>query len=71
MYNNYCQALEVLKDGEVKLRILESNLGTTSADYENYLQEERLYLASLQKEPDELVKTVSYMEKLEKLRDAT
>ncbi len=50
--------------------MLESELGTSSADYENYLQEEQQYLASLKKEPDGVLQTVKYMEKLEKLQEA-
>lgn len=70
IFNNYRQALGILQVGPANLRGIEARIGTCAADYERYLEEERLYLAELQKEPEETLKAVEYMEKLEKLREA-
>lgn len=70
IYNNYRQALDILSTSKANLSLLEERLGTTSDDYERYLLEERQYLASLKKEPEDALRKVEYMEKLEKLKDA-
>lgn len=49
-----------------ELQVLESRLGTTAADYEMYLTQERDHLAALKREPPEVIWTVDYMELLEK-----
>lgn len=50
----------------VQLQLLSQKLGMTSDDYEQHLTDERKYLASLKKEPESTLKTVEYMDKLEK-----
>lgn len=70
IFNNYRQALDILQVGPSNLRGIEARIGTCAADYERYLEEERRYLADLQKEPEDTLKTVEYMEKLEKLQEA-
>ncbi|KAI0684586.1 hypothetical protein BC835DRAFT_1292791, partial [Cytidiella melzeri] len=54
IYNNYKQALGIIRKDGADLRILSSKLGTTSADYEQYLKEEKAYLERLKAEPEEV-----------------
>lgn len=66
-YQNYRQSLGILETNKKLLDDLEKKIGTTSADYERYLEEEKLYLQSRKVEPAEVLETVDYMEKLQKL----
>ncbi|KAJ7865583.1 hypothetical protein B0H14DRAFT_2733900 [Mycena olivaceomarginata] len=66
IFQNYRQATEKIAMNSAELQVLESRLGTTAADYEMYLTQERDHLAALKREPPEVVWTVDYMELLEK-----
>jgi len=69
IYQNYRQALEKIDIDSRKLGALSAKLKTTSADYEQYLTDERQYLRALKTEPIEVVLTADYMELLHKLYD--
>jgi hypothetical protein len=67
IFQNYQQALERIKTSSESLALLAAKLGTTSKDYEAYLQSEREYLQGLRIEPIEIVEKAEYMELLTKL----
>jgi hypothetical protein len=67
IYQNYRQALEKLETNSNNLTILAAKLGTTSEDYELYLQSEQEYLKNLRVEPAEVVQAASYVDHLVKL----
>jgi hypothetical protein len=60
----------LLRDSGEKLAALSSTLGTGPDDYESYLVLEREYLRNLTKEPDDVLRTVDYMEALQRLQGA-
>ena len=67
IFQNYRQALEKIQiDGE-HLAILAAKLGTTPADYELYLTQEREYLKNLRVEAPEVVHAADYIDHLTKL----
>jgi hypothetical protein len=67
IYQNYRQALDRIQTSSERLRILGSKLGTTSEDYETYLENERKYLQDLRVEPPEDVEKADYIDHLTKL----
>ncbi|KAJ6458478.1 hypothetical protein C8R45DRAFT_1110006 [Mycena sanguinolenta] len=54
IYQNYRQAVEKITANQVKLKVLEDELHTTAADYEQDLKDERAHLESLLHEPPEV-----------------
>ena len=64
IYQNYRQALEIIQIDSPHLAELSNKLGVGKDDYENYLQSERDYLASLHSEPAEEQAQAEYMELL-------
>ena len=64
IYQNYRQALEIIQIDSPRLAELSVQLGVGEQDYENYLINERNYLASLQSEPAEEQAQAEYMELL-------
>ncbi|KAI0359107.1 hypothetical protein OH77DRAFT_1136710 [Trametes cingulata] len=70
IFNNYRQALQIIDEGVRALDVYALELGTSDADYERYLVEERDYLQSLQSEPPELAQKMEYMEALDNLEKA-
>ena len=64
IYQNYRQALEIIQIDSPHLAELSNKLGVGKDDYENYLQSERDYLASLRSEPAEEQAQAEYMELL-------
>ncbi|KAI0696074.1 hypothetical protein BC835DRAFT_1406027 [Cytidiella melzeri] len=70
IYNNYKQALGIIRKDGADLRILSSKLGTTSADYEQYLKEEKAYLERLKAEPEEVSLRLEYLDSLQELEEA-
>ena len=67
IYQNYRQALEWIQISSDHLRILASQLGTTSEDYESYLKNECDYLQNLCVEPSEVAEKADYIDHLAKL----
>ncbi|KAK7052792.1 hypothetical protein R3P38DRAFT_3306380 [Favolaschia claudopus] len=70
IYQNYRQALEKIVANNAQLKVLEASLGTTAADYENYYASEVQYFEGLRQEPEEVQRTVDYIEKLRKYSEA-
>ncbi|KAH7914663.1 hypothetical protein BJ138DRAFT_999608 [Hygrophoropsis aurantiaca] len=65
LYNNYKQALNILYDGQNTLPQLMHELGITSeAVFEQWLEEEKVYLQSLRSEPEEETLQMEYLQKL-------
>lgn len=64
IYQNYRQALEIIQIDSPHLAELSNKLGLGGDDYENYLKNERDYLASLRSEPAEEQAQAEYMELL-------
>ncbi|OBZ76606.1 hypothetical protein A0H81_03873 [Grifola frondosa] len=61
IFNNYKQALNIIRDSTRKLDMYEKELKTTSSDYEDYLEQEHAYLLTLKSEPPEILRKVDYM----------
>lgn len=70
IYQNYRQALSILRDEAEELAMVSSELGTGPDDYEAYLLQEREYLRKLKTEPEDVLETVNYMEALQHLNEA-
>jgi hypothetical protein len=64
IYQNYRQALEIIQINSPHLAELSQKLGVGGDDYENYLKNERDYLAGLCSEPAEEQAHAEYMELL-------
>ena len=64
IYQNYCQALEIIQIQSPHLAELSQKLGAGEDDYENYLRKECDYLASLRSEPADEQAQAEYMELL-------
>ncbi|KAK7016037.1 hypothetical protein R3P38DRAFT_3321519 [Favolaschia claudopus] len=71
IYQNYRQALEKITFNAAQLSLLEQSLGTTASDYEKYHAAEVKYFASLRQEPEEVQRTIDYMERLQKYGEAS
>ncbi|KAH9923377.1 uncharacterized protein B0H18DRAFT_1085727 [Fomitopsis serialis] len=69
LYNNYKQALKIISNETKVFEVLGRQLGTTPADYEKYLVEERAYLEGLKSEPPEVARRLDYIEALMMLAD--
>ncbi|KAJ7870096.1 hypothetical protein B0H14DRAFT_2345835, partial [Mycena olivaceomarginata] len=70
IFQNYRQVVEKITTNKLKLKVLEEQLHTTAANYEQDLKDERTHLESLLREPAEVQKTVDYIELLAKLQAA-
>ena len=65
IYQNYRQALDIIQIDSPRLAELSQKLGADKDDYENYLKQERDYLASsLRSEPADEQAQAEYMELL-------
>ena len=64
IYQNYRQVLEIIQINSPHLAEMSKKLGVSEDNYENYLKNERDYLASLHSEPAEEQAWVEYMELL-------
>lgn len=65
MYDNYKQALHVLHEGRTKLAQLKLELGLTDDSvFATWLREEKEYLQSRAKEPEEETLQMEYWKKL-------
>lgn len=65
MYNNYRQALDIIKNYTPEVERLKTTLQITDEDIEQWLCEEREFLKSLKNEPEERVLEVAYVEALQ------
>ncbi|KAF7292672.1 hypothetical protein MIND_01165400 [Mycena indigotica] len=67
IFDNYRQAVEKLAFDRGQLELIEQELGTTPADYEQDHQNERQYFAGLRSEPADIKEKADYIELLLKL----
>ena len=70
IYNNYVQALQIIKDFEVQLEIVKETHGFTGPDFERWREEELKYLKGLVQEPAEDALPVAYVDALRNLARA-
>ncbi|KAI0699213.1 hypothetical protein BC835DRAFT_1412678 [Cytidiella melzeri] len=70
LLHNYQQALGIIQKDGADLRNLFAKLGTTPADFAQYLKDEKAYLQGLKAEPEELSLRLEYLESLEALDEA-
>lgn len=64
LYNNYRQSLDILSTEGLALEHAKSALGLTDAMLEEYIDEEKIYIASIQVEPPASVHAMMYVELL-------
>ena len=69
-YNNYKQALGIIKDDLPTLEEALQSLGITVKDLEEWEAEEVAYFGDLGKEPEWNIHTIAYVELLQDLQDA-
>ncbi|EIW75170.1 hypothetical protein CONPUDRAFT_66193, partial [Coniophora puteana RWD-64-598 SS2] len=70
LYNNYRQALQIISDGVPSLRIAMAHLKITdTAVFKTWLEEERVYLKSLESEPVEETTQMEYWKALVRMQD--
>ena len=70
LYRNYRHALNRIRHDTPKLQALSAQLKAGASDYEAYLDAEREYFKSRKIEPEDVLRTVKYMEALTKLQEA-
>jgi hypothetical protein len=70
LYNNYDQALEIIKNESVALTDTLRSLAITEEDLEKWEQEETAYFRVLGQEPEWDLHAVAYVELLQELRSA-
>ncbi|KAF8592627.1 hypothetical protein K439DRAFT_1643685 [Ramaria rubella] len=68
-YNNYKQALAIIKEYTPHVNLLKQTLKLEDSDFECWHAEELQYLHNLEKEPESDVLTVSYVEALQALAE--
>ncbi len=64
LFNNYRQALKIIKDYEPEVERMKATLQITNDDIEQWLVEEQKFLMNLKNEPEERVLEVAYVEAL-------
>jgi hypothetical protein len=69
IYNNYVQALEILRDESVALAEAKASLQLKDGDLERWEKEQKEYFETLGQEPGYNVLAVAYVELLQKLRE--
>ena len=60
LYQNYRQAIRILKDEEHAVSFVENAHCCNRQDFPQFLQEERLYLDSLKADPPEITAKIEY-----------
>ncbi|KAI0667165.1 hypothetical protein C8Q78DRAFT_932730, partial [Trametes maxima] len=71
LYDNYRQALSIIKDLEISVAHSMASLNITSADLERFMKEERAWLDNAGKESPEDLHEVAYVEALQELRSVS
>jgi hypothetical protein len=65
LYGNYKQALDILNDGNDTLPRLMQDLGLTDANiFERWIEEEKVYLQGLTREPENETLQMEYWQRL-------
>ena len=66
--NNYYQALNIIKDDGHAVNEAKRSLGVTDEELELWKAEQEEYFLTLGNEPESKVRTIAYVELLQKLR---
>jgi len=69
LYNNYVQALKIIRTEGSALADTKASLGIGDGDLEKWTDEQEKYFETLGKEPEYDIHAVTYVELLQKLRD--
>jgi hypothetical protein len=64
IYNNYKQALTILREEEKMLCVIETGFSVSRADFPGHLEEEKEWLRSLESEPPAETMAMDYIERL-------
>jgi hypothetical protein len=64
IYNNYKQALTILREEEKMLAVIETAFSVSRADFPAHLAEEKEWLRSLDSEPPAETMAMDYVERL-------
>jgi hypothetical protein len=70
LYNNYKQALAIIKNYTPELDFFKLRLQVTDTDIEEWIHAERKFLEELKEEPEERVLAAAYVEALIQRRQA-
>ena len=70
IFQNYKQALEIIRNDGTTFAELSAHLKITGADCENFLREEREYLEKRKREPKDVTTKIEYVRALLALRAA-
>ena len=70
LFNNYQQALQIIKEGEPVLQSTIFSLGVSTGDLDMWQKEQAEFFATLGKVPERDLHRIAYVELLEELRDA-
>lgn len=70
LYNNYVQALTIIKDYTPHVEEMKERLKITDADIDNWLKEELEFFLNLKDEPNERVLESAYVRALYNRQDA-
>jgi len=68
LYNNYCQALDIIQSESIALKDTLRSLEISEADLESWETEEVTYFRTIGQEPEWDVHAVAYVELLQELR---
>ena len=68
LYDNFVQAREVINEKEALVTYSLHELQLTTQDLAQFMEDERTYVSSLQKEDDRHLHAVAYVQALEELR---
>ena len=71
LLNHYREALEVTTTTAKELEAIQSQLNISHHDFEGYLQQEKVYLQNLRREPPDETLQYVYVERLQELGKAT
>jgi hypothetical protein len=70
LFNNYQQALQIIREGEPVLQSTIFSLGISTADLDVWQKEQAEFFATLGQVPERDLHRIAYVELLEELRDA-
>jgi hypothetical protein len=70
LYNNYTQALDIIKNNTPEVEAFKLRLDITDSDIEGWVHAERKFLEELKDEPQERVLACAYVEALIQRRKA-
>jgi len=69
LFNNYKQALQIIKDEQLALDNAKNSLGIKDGELEKWQKEEAEYFSTLGQEPERDILKIAYVELLQELRE--